>query len=81
MAAFHTLLMNAIAATGLPVTLLYAFATVALLNVGLNVTLIPLLGIVGAALTSSLSYGMMLLVSVYFYRRMHAREDRPFETT
>jgi O-antigen/teichoic acid export membrane protein len=37
-------------------------------NVVLNVLLIPILGITGAALTSSISYGMALVLWVGFYR-------------
>lgn len=60
----NTILMNYFASTGMPAVTVYSPAAAALLNVGLNLWLIPELGPAGAALASSVAYGLMLLFSL-----------------
>lgn len=63
----HTILMNYCAAVGMPVVVVVAPAFGLLVNVGGNLILLPELGIVGAALASSVAYGVMLTISAAYF--------------
>jgi O-antigen/teichoic acid export membrane protein len=72
----HTILMNYCAAIGMPWVTVFAPFLALVVNLGLNVVLIPRLGIVGASLASVVAYGLMLSVSlVYFLKRDAGRAD------
>lgn len=60
----NTILMNYFAAEGMPAVAVWSPAVASVINVGLNLWLLPLVGIVGAAIASSVAYGLMLLFSV-----------------
>jgi len=62
-------LMNHFGGRGMPAITAVAPAAGLLLNVALNVAVIPRFGIAGAALTSSLAYGLMLLLSLAAFLR------------
>jgi len=62
-------LMNHFAGRGLPAITWIAPALGLLLNVTLNCAVIPRFGIAGAAATSSLAYGLMLLLSLAAFLR------------
>lgn len=64
------LLSADLAARGLPRYNLYANAVNFGINLGLNLWLIPRIGIAGAALSSSIAYLVAALMLVYFYRRV-----------
>ena len=64
------LLSAALAARGLPRYNLYANAVNFCINLGLNLWLIPRIGIAGAALSSSIAYLAAALMMVAFYRRV-----------
>ena len=64
------LLSAALAARGLPRYNLYANAVNFCINLGLNLWLIPRIGIAGAALSSSIAYLVAALMMVAFYRRV-----------
>lgn len=57
-------LMNHFAGRGMPAVTLYAPLAGLLVNVGLNLIVVPRYGIAGAALTSSLAYALMLALSL-----------------
>jgi O-antigen/teichoic acid export membrane protein len=70
----NTILMNYFAASGMPPVTVYSPGVAALLNMALNLWLLPRLGIVGASLSSIAAYGLMLSFSVgYLYA---ARRER-----
>ena len=64
------LLSADLAARGLPRYNLYANAVNFCINLGLNLWLIPRIGIAGAALSSSIAYLAAALMMVAFYRRV-----------
>ena len=64
------LLSADLAARGLPRYNLYANAVNFCINLGLNLWLIPRIGIAGAALSSSIAYLVAALMMVAFYRRV-----------
>jgi O-antigen/teichoic acid export membrane protein len=67
MLSVNTIFMNYFAARGMPlVTTVISPTLAAVLNIILNLYLIPLLGITGAALSSTVCYGMMLLFSIVY---------------
>ena len=66
MLSINTVLMNYFAALGFPRIAIFSPLAALFVNVALNLLLIPRLGIVGAALASTVSYGMMLLASVVY---------------
>lgn len=71
----HTLVMNHLAATGMPWVAVAAPAAGAVVNLGLNVWLIPTLGIRGAAVASLVAYAVMVAVSLGWLvrqREVHA---------
>ncbi|HUD72223.1 MAG TPA: oligosaccharide flippase family protein [Dongiaceae bacterium] len=62
-------LMNHFAGRGMPAVTLYAPLAGLLLNVGLNLVVVPRYGIAGAAATSSLAYALMLALSLAAFMR------------
>ena len=75
--AVNMVLMNLFASTGMPAVVVYSPLLALLLNVGANLVVIPRLGFVGASITSSASYLLMLLISLAYmrlrlFRRGHA---------
>jgi O-antigen/teichoic acid export membrane protein len=65
--AVHTVLMNYLAAVGMPLVTMVGPASGLTLSFILNLALIPPLGAIGASLSSSLAYGLMLGVSVWYF--------------
>ena len=55
---------------GLPQYSLYVSLLNFCLNIGLNIILIPKIGIAGAALSSTLSYTAALFLQIYFYHKL-----------
>lgn len=64
--SINTVLMNYFASTGMPMITIYSSGAAAILNVVLNMKLIPLLGIVGASISSIFSYGSMLAATTIY---------------
>ncbi len=58
--------MNYFAATGMPLITLYSTAISTMLNLALNAQLIPLFGIIGASISSNISYSCMIVVSLSY---------------
>ena len=67
--SINTTCMNYFASTGMPLVTVYSAGAATLLNVILNLYLIPLHGIVGASLASVFAYWLMLLISLGFILR------------
>jgi O-antigen/teichoic acid export membrane protein len=70
MLSVNTIFMNFFASIGMPSISVYSPGAAALLNVILNLHLIPRFGIVGAAIASVAAYGLMLALSVAY---LHSR--------
>ena len=64
--AVNTILMNYLASIGFPLIAVYAPGVAMTLNIALNLKWIPSYGIVGASMASSVSYGLMLLMSLAY---------------
>jgi O-antigen/teichoic acid export membrane protein len=62
-------LMNHFGGRGMPAVTIWAPAAGLVLNVGLNLAIVPRYGISGAAVTSSVAYGLMLAVSLAAFLR------------
>lgn len=62
----NTVFMNYFAAIGMPNVTVYSPMVAALVNIGLNLILIPRLGIVGASVASTTAYAVMLCFSIRF---------------
>jgi O-antigen/teichoic acid export membrane protein len=73
MLSVNTIYMNYFASTGMPPVTILAPAAAALFNVGLNLALIPRLGIVGASISSVAAYGGMLAASSVYLRYAKGR--------
>jgi O-antigen/teichoic acid export membrane protein len=63
-------LANDLAARGRPELNLYAAIAALIINVGANVALIPAMGVAGAALSSTITYGLETLFLAYIYQRL-----------
>jgi len=63
MLGVNTILMNYFASIGNPSVVIWSPAVASGLNIALNVILMPRIGISGAAIASSVAYGLMLLMS------------------
>jgi O-antigen/teichoic acid export membrane protein len=72
----NTILMNCFAAQGMPLITVYSPLSALVLNVLLNLWLIPLWGIRGAAISSSISYGLMLVLSAVYILGQRTKESR-----
>jgi O-antigen/teichoic acid export membrane protein len=66
MLSINTIYMNYFASTGMPPITVYSPGIAAVLNILLNIKLIPPLGIVGASIASTVAYGMMLAISLVY---------------
>lgn len=64
----NTILMHWFAATGMPLVTVLSPALASVLNVLLNLLLLPRLGIAGAALSSTAAYAVMLACSLLYIR-------------
>ena len=64
--ALNTILMNYFASQGMPLFAVLSPFAAMVTNILLNLKLIPLFGIVGASLSSSIAYGMMLAASLLY---------------
>lgn len=74
--AGHTVCLQLLAAEGMPWGAALAPLVGLSLNVGLNLLLLPRLGIVGAAEASALAYAALLLVEVAVLRSLQGRRRR-----
>jgi O-antigen/teichoic acid export membrane protein len=72
MLSINTIYMNYFASTGMPLITVYSPGAAAVLNVLLNIKLIPFLGIVGASVSSTVAYGMMLAISLVYLTRLRS---------
>lgn len=73
------LVNNHISGLGYPSFQIFATALALALNVAVNLALLPRVGVVGAAIASSVSYGVWLaLAGGYLRRRAHARRGGNF---
>jgi len=68
--SINIIFMNFFASIGMPLITVYSPGIAAIVNILLNMKLIPAAGIVGASISSTLSYGLMLLASTVYIRRM-----------
>ena len=68
MLSINTIYMNYFASVGMPLITIYSPAVAVILNIVLNIRLIPPLGIVGASIASVAAYGVMLLASIAYMR-------------
>jgi O-antigen/teichoic acid export membrane protein len=76
MLSINTVYMNFFASIGMPMIAVYCPAIAAIINIALNIKLIPVLGITGASLSSVVSYSMMLggsLVYIAIKKPMEAK--------
>ncbi|HEV2473111.1 MAG TPA: polysaccharide biosynthesis C-terminal domain-containing protein, partial [Chthonomonadales bacterium] len=64
--SINSILMNYFAAEGMPPITVYSPAAAAILNVVLNIALLPRLGIVGASIASTVAYSAMLAASLTY---------------
>ncbi len=63
MLSINVIYMNYFASIGMPMITLYSPGIAAVLNIGINVKLIPVYGIIGSSIASTVTYGVMLLFS------------------
>ena len=61
-------LMNFFASCGQPPIAVFGPLIALVLNVGLNVVLVPRIGFVGAAISSTIAYALMLTMSLAYLR-------------
>jgi O-antigen/teichoic acid export membrane protein len=66
--AINGILMNFFASCGMPMVVVYSPFVALVVNVCANLLLVPRMGFVGASISSSLAYGLMLLISVLYIR-------------
>jgi O-antigen/teichoic acid export membrane protein len=66
--AVNMVFMNFLASCGMPLVAVYSPLVALVVNVALNLALIPRMGFAGAALASSVAYALMLLISVAYVR-------------
>jgi len=66
MLSINVVYMNYFASTGMPMITVYSPAIAALANLVLNIKIIPLLGIIGASISSSICYSAMLGFSIFY---------------
>jgi O-antigen/teichoic acid export membrane protein len=66
MLSINTIYMNYFASIGMPLITIYSPASAAILNIVLNIKLIPKYGIVGASIASTVAYGMMFAISLVY---------------
>jgi len=66
--AINAILMNFLASCGMPLVVVYSPFVALLVNVSANLWLVPRIGFVGASISSSLAYALMLLMSILYIR-------------
>ena len=66
--AVNMVLMNFFASCGMPAVVVYSPLLALVFNVTANLVVVPALGFVGASMTSSVSYLLMLAMSLYHIR-------------
>lgn len=66
MLSINTIFLNYFAAIGMPPITVYSPVIAVIINIILNLELIPSLGIVGASISSVVAYGIMLIASTVF---------------
>jgi O-antigen/teichoic acid export membrane protein len=71
----NSILMNYLGAEGMPPVVVWSPAVASVVNISLNLLLLSRLGIIGASISSSIAYGLMLFVSAAYLRRR--RPGRP----
>jgi O-antigen/teichoic acid export membrane protein len=71
MLSVNTIFMNYFSSTGMPTVALYSPAVAAILNIFLNIKLLPTLGIIGASISSTIAYGTMLCLSLLFIKKTY----------
>lgn len=64
--AINTIYMNYFAALGMPMVALYSTIGATMLNIVLNLFLLPKWGMVGASVSSTISYSLMIGVSIAY---------------
>lgn len=64
----NTILMNYFAAEGIPPVAVWSPGVASVVNVGLNLFLLPRMGIAGASLASTIAYATMLVLSMVYLR-------------
>jgi O-antigen/teichoic acid export membrane protein len=69
----NVILMNHFAAEGMPWVTVYSPGIAAILNVILNLILVPRFGISGSSIASTISYSLMLCMSLLYIHRRTAR--------
>ena len=69
MLSINTIFMNYFASIGMPLVTIYSPGIAALINIILNIKLIPILGIVGASISSTVAYGIMLILSLVYFKK------------
>ncbi|MCF6410126.1 flippase [Pseudalkalibacillus salsuginis] len=72
------LLSNDIAGRGKPEVNMYVSLFNVLFNVGLNIYLIPLYGVVGAAVATTTTYILSLIIKIYLYKKVTSSNYRSF---
>jgi len=70
--SINTILANHLAGRGMPPVTFIAPLVALTLDVALNLMLLPVLGVRGAALNSSISYSAMLATTLLYLRNSHA---------
>jgi O-antigen/teichoic acid export membrane protein len=66
--AVNSILMNFLASCGMPMVVVYSPLIALFVNVAANLWLVPSMGFVGASISSSLAYGLMLVMSIAYIR-------------
>lgn len=77
----NTVFMNYFASIGMPWITVYSPGIAMLMNILINLILIPTFGIVGASMSSIITYGMMLIISVIYIRKGDRHGARISEET
>jgi O-antigen/teichoic acid export membrane protein len=67
--AYHVVLDNYFAGRGYPAVTVWAPALILIINIGLNVLLIPTYGISGAAMSTCFSYTLLTAIKLLAFRR------------
>lgn len=75
MLSINTVFMNYFASIGMPLITVYSPGAASLINIILNINLIPELGIIGASISSTISYGVMLILSAVYILYMKKRGE------
>jgi O-antigen/teichoic acid export membrane protein len=66
--AINSILMNFLASCGMPLIVVFSPLVALIVSVAANMWLVPTMGFVGASVSSSLAYGLMLVMSIVYIR-------------